>query len=349
MKNGKVRVGFIGAGNIAQNSHLPAYLKQDDVELVAVCDINAARAKEVAQKHGMAHHTDSIDALVADDNIDAISICTWNDSHAEAAIKALKAGKHVLCEKPMAYNVEQAEAMVKAANEAKDQTFMMGFVYRHFTNTKIIMDLAKEGKFGDFYNAKATMLRRRGTPVGWFTDVSKSGGGPVIDIGVHVLDLTWYMMGKPKPVSVSAATYYPIGNFNTKGVQRWHAFDTDNIVFNTEDSAHGLIRFDNGATINFEVAWAINAENSGLRSTLYGTKAGVVWDPLQVFGEEDGYLTERTYSVQQGHPFEAEIRHFIDCVKTGQTPIATAEDGLAVQRILNGIYDSAKARKEVLL
>lgn len=168
------------------------------------------RAKQVADKYNLKYATANINDLVARDDIDAISVCTWNNAHAEAVIAAAKAGKHILCEKPMAMNTDQAKAMMQAVRE-NNIIFMMGFVNRFRSESKVIREMYDAGKFGEVYYGKATMMRRRGTPLGWFTDLSKSGGGPVIDIGVHVIDLTWYLMGKPRPISVSAATYSKIG------------------------------------------------------------------------------------------------------------------------------------------
>ena len=342
----KIRIGLIGAGNIAQNAHIPSYLKQDDAVLTAVYDLNAARTREVAEKYSIPHACASLQELCALQDVDAVSVCTWNNAHAESAIAAANAGKHVLCEKPMAMTVAEAEAM-KAAAEKNGIVFMMGFVNRFRSEAQYIRHMADEGKFGDIYYANARLLRRRGTPLGWFTDTAKSGGGPVIDIGVHMIDLTWYMMGKPDPASVCAVTHYKLGDYQTKGVSRWEAFDKDNLVFNTEDSAAGMIRFANGAAMNFEVSWAINGAGCGLMSTLYGDKAGANLDPLAIYGEDGGYLTDNKPTVQQSQIFDNEIRHFLDCVQTGAQPISPAADGVAVQRILNGIYESAKVGKEI--
>lgn len=348
MSKNKVRIGLIGAGNIAQNAHIPAYLKQDDVELVAVCDLKEERAKEVAEKYNMKFAVTDYVELVALDEIDAVSICTWNNAHAETAIAAARAGKHVLCEKPMAMNTNQAEDMLKAARE-NDIIFMMGFTNRFRSSSKIIKELAEAGKFGDIYYAKAAWRRRRGTPLGWFTDLSKAGGGPVIDIGVHVLDLTWYLMGKPKPVSVSASVHRKIGDYQTKGVSRWEALDTDNLVFETEDSAAGFIRFDNGASLTFDVSWAINGKGSGIISKIYGDKAGASLEPLEIYGEEEHYLVNSAPVINKEDNFYNEIRHFIDCVQEGKEPISPPEDGLEVQKMLNGIYQSAEEGKEIRL
>lgn len=348
MKDGKVRIGLIGVGNIAQNAHIPAYLKQKDVEIVAVCDLKEERAREVAEKYGIKHVAKDMYELVALEDVDAVSVCTWNNAHAEAVIAAAKAGKHILCEKPMAMTTEQTQEMYKAVKE-NNVKFMMGFVNRFRADSKVIKEMADAGKFGDIYYARAGWLRRRGTPLGWFTDVSKSGGGPVIDIGVHVIDLTWYFMGRPKPVSISAAVHHKIGDYKTKGVGRWVAFDTDNLVFNTEDSACGFIRFENGATMSFEVSWAINSKDTGTYSYIYGDKAGASLSPLAIYDEIENYLVDSEPVVDKQDSFANEIAHFIQYVKGNEEPLTPVEDGIQVQKMLNGIYESARLGKEILL
>lgn len=344
----KIKIGIIGAGNIAQTAHMPAYLKQKDVEIVAICDINEKRAKEVAAKHDIKYALTDINDITAIDEIDAVSVCTWNNAHAKAVIAAANAGKHILCEKPMAMTVAETEAMAEAVR-AKDIVFMMGFVNRFRSQVQVLKSLAESGRFGDIYYAKTGLLRRRGTPLGWFTDLAKSGGGPVIDIGVHAIDLTWYLMGKPQPISVSATVHHAIGDYKTKGVSRWCAFDTDDLVFNTEDSAAGLVRFANGASLTFDVSWAINGQSEDIFSRIYGTKAGASINPFVVYGEENNYLMDSSPVVEPGNMFDNEIRHFLDCIREQQEPIATLEDGMTIQKILNGIYESAKQNKEILL
>ena len=344
----KLKIGIIGVGNIAQNAHIPAILKQDDVELIAVCDINEERAKEVATKYDLKYATNDINELLAIEEIDAIHVCTWNNGHAEAVIAAANAGKHILCEKPMAMNGKECERMMEAVKNNK-VIFMMGFVNRFRYESKVIKTMAEKGKLGEIYYGHTRWLRRRGTPLGWFTDLSKSGGGPVIDIGVHMIDLTWYLMGKPKPTSVSATVHKKIGDYKTKGVDRWVALDTDNLVFNTEDSAAGFIRFENGVTMTFEVSWAINGQDSGVISEIFGDKAGASLNPLKIYGEEEGFLVDMNPIVKEENSFSNEIRHFVDCIKEGKEPMVPIEDGVTIQKILNGIYESAKLGKEVLL
>ena len=353
MQNKKIGIGVIGAGNIAQNAHLPSYLKRGDCKLESVYDIKEGRGAEAAAKFGIPHVADSLDELLANPKVDAVSVCTWNNAHAVSAIAACKAGKHVLCEKPMAMTVDEAEQMRKAA-DASGKVFLMGFVNRFRPDVAVLRTLLDEGRFGDIYYARSSCLRRRGTPLGWFTDMKKAGGGAVIDIGVHMLDLTWYLLGKPAPEAVSSTVHNYFGDYQTKGVTRWKAFDTDDLVFNVDDSAAGMIRFANGCSLNFDVSWAINGSPCGLMAYLYGTKAGCALEPLMVYGEEGGYLTDNAPALDKAYIdaesiFDIEIGHFLDCIQGKCTPIAPAADGVAIQRILNGIYDSAAAGKEILI
>jgi predicted dehydrogenase len=352
MKNGKIGIGIIGAGNIAQSAHLPSYAQHNDCEVVSVYDIKEGRGASAAAKFGITRVADSLDELLADPDVDAVSVCTWNNGHKDAAVAALKAGKHVLCEKPMTVSVADAEIMGKAA-DASGKVFLMGFVNRFKNGTKVLKEMAEEGKFGEFYYARASHLRRRGTPLGWFTDPAKSGGGPVIDIGVHMLDVAWYLLGKPEPLSVSATVHKFLGDYKTKGVSRWEAYDTDNLIFDVEDSAAGMIRFKNGCSLNFDVSWAINAPRTAMEVHLYGTKAGCSLDPLETYGEDGGYLTDNKPVLSGGNGLDMgffnETRHFLDCIQGKCKPIAPASDGVAVQKILNGIYDSALAGKEILI
>ena len=342
----KIRVAIVGAGNIAQSAHLPAYQKRDDLEVVAIADWNLARAQDAAKKFGIPKAFQNIDDMLANVDCDYVDICVWNRSHADCAIKAAAAGKNILCEKPMAYNLEDALKMKEAVEKA-GVTFMLAVPTRYSGEAQLLREMVDAGKLGDIYYAKTANIRRRGTPIGWFTDTAKSGGGPVIDIGVHCIDRTWFLMGCPKPVRVSASTSYAIGDFKTRGVSRWTALDSDVTAFDTEDSACGVIHFENGAALMFEVSWALNAPNSGY-TQICGTKAGATLEPLTIYGEnEEGYLTDDKPTVGKSGIFDNEIEHFIHCLRTGEKPISPLEDGVTVQRMLDGIYRSAALRREV--
>ena len=343
----KYRVGIVGAGNIAQNAHLPAYMKREDVEITAIADINLPRAQAAAEKFGIPKAFASCEELLSGADTDYIDICVWNRYHSDVAIAAAKAGKAILCEKPMAIDLDHALAMEKAVKDA-GVPFMMAVPTRYSSEAQYLAQMVESGRMGEIYYAKTANMRRRGTPLGWFTDLSKSGGGPVIDIGVHCIDRTWYLMGRPKPVRVSAMTASRIGDYQTKGVDRWIALDSDVTAFDTEDSASGVIHFENGATMLFEVSWAYNGPNTDY-TQIAGEKAGATLNPLTIYGEDMGYLTDNKPTLLPNNIFEAEIDHFIHCLNTGDKPISPVEDGVTVQRILEGIYTSARLGKEVTI
>ncbi len=343
----KLRVGIIGAGNIATSAHLPSYQQLTDiVEVVAIADIVPERAQAAAEKYGIPHFFASVEELLANVDVDYIDICTWTAAHAPVCIAAAKAGKNILCEKPLAATLEQGLAMEKAVKEAGVQ-FMLAVVTRYGAEQQKVRELYAEGVFGEIYAAKTLYVRRRGTPGGWFTDKELAGGGPVLDIGVHAIDRTWYLMDRPKPISVSAETSYRIGDFQTKGIHRWEPFGKGNGVFDTEDSATVFFRFEGGKTMMAEIAWAINGPESAT-TQLFGSKAGCTFDPLTIYTEDaEGYLTDLKPEVKGCDYFVEEIRHFIECVNEGKTPISPIDDAVTVQRMLDGIYRSAELHEEV--
>ena len=341
----KLRVGIVGAGNIARSCHMPAYRKIEDVEVVAVADINYERAQQMAAQFNIPKAFASIEEMLAGAEMDFVDICVWNGSHAPCAIAAARAGKAILCEKPMAASLEQALEMQKEIEKA-GVPFMLAVCTRYSPQVQLLKQMITEGKLGDIYYAKTAYTRRRGTPKGWFTDTRKSGGGPVIDLGVHCIDRSWYLMGNPTPVRVSASTSYAIGNYQTKGVSRWCALDSDMTAFDTEDSACGLIKFDNGASLMFEVSWAMNAPGESYTQIL-GSKGGARFDPLMIYGEESGYLTDNAPQTGNQDIFEEEIRHFVHCLRTGEKPISDLNQAVTMQRILDAIYKSASLGKEV--
>lgn len=345
----KIRIGIVGAGNIAQSAHLPAYSTlKDRAEIVAIADLNRQRAQDAAAKFGIPAAFGSVEEMLENSALDMVDICVWNGSHAPVAIAAAQAGKAILCEKPMADCLEHALQMEQAVKKAQ-VPFMMAMVSRFGGEQQLLHDMIEAGELGDIYYAKTAYIRRRGTPLGWFTDTKKSGGGPVIDIGVHCIDRTWYLMGKPRPVRISASVSRRIGNYQTKGVGRWVALDRDVTAFDTEDSAAAIIHFDNGASMLVEASWAINAKPDAY-TQICGTKAGATLDPLVIYGEnEQGYLTDNQPTVAKYNGFEAELAHFIDCLQTGKKPLSPIEDGITVQRMLQGIYDSASQNREICL
>ncbi|MBO5363088.1 MAG: Gfo/Idh/MocA family oxidoreductase, partial [Clostridia bacterium] len=207
----KIKVAVIGVGSISE-SHIAGYKKDPNTELYAFCDINPERLQYMGKKHGITRlYTDEAQMLKELPELDAVSVCTWNSAHAPCTIMALNAGKHVLCEKPMALNVEEAEAM-KAAAEKNGKLLMIAFVRRFGKDCEIVKDMAESGTLGEVYYAKAINLRSNGNPGGWFGEKARSGGGPLIDLGVHSIDLVRYLLGKPNVASVYGVTFHKLGN-----------------------------------------------------------------------------------------------------------------------------------------
>ncbi len=343
----KVRIGIVGAGNIATNAHMPAYAVCDRAEIAAVADLNLERAEAFAKRFGIPHAYASVEEMLAHEDIDAVDICTWNCGHAPVTIAAANAGKHILCEKPFADSLEHALAAKEAVEMAGVQ-FLLGVPSRFNPSNALARELVDKGELGEIYYAKTSYLRRRGTPTGWFTDSRVSGGGPVLDIGVHRIDAAWYMMGNPKPVRVSAAASNRLGEFQTKGITRWQGTPCPDNCNDTEDFGAGVIHFENGAILVFEASWAINGPDHQF-TQLYGTKGGLTLDPLTVYGERNGYLSDDQLNPGSGNPFELEIAHFVDCILTGARPRTPIGQACDLQRMLQGIYDSARLGREVTL
>lgn len=349
----KLKIAVIGVGNIAE-SHINGYINNPNCELYAFCDINEETLKEKGEKYSVTRlFTDKDEMLAACPEIDAVSVCTWNCAHAECTIAALKAGKNVLCEKPMAMNSAEAEEMMRVAKES-NKLLMIGFVRRYGNDCSVVKDFIDKGDFGEIYYTKATYLRRAGAPGGWFGDISLSGGGPLIDLGVHVIDLARYVSGNPKPVSVYGATFKKLGNRdNLKLTQRYNQTDKKDI-FNVEDFASAMIRFDNGMVLSIEASFSLNVKNDVATIQLFGTKAGAVLDPqLEIFTEQNDYLTNVSFrestALSFNGLFESEINHFVDCLINGTECKSPAIDGVILMKILDAVYKSAETGHEVII
>ena len=350
----KVKLAIIGAGNIA-NAHLDAYKHVADVEIYAACDINPARLAKTCDKYGIERRYTDVDTMLAElPELDAADVCVWNCNHAECSIKALNAGLHVLCEKPMAYTAKEAEEM-KAAAERNGKLLMIGFVLRFSDEAKIAMDFIQKDYLGEIYYSKAQYVRRHGNPGGWFGDKARSGGGPIIDLGVHVIDLTRYLMGNPKPVSVYAVASDRLGDRKyIKTGPGWVPEDArEDDVCTVEDFATALIRYDNGACTFLETSYDLNGEDIG-KKQLFGTKGGMdLSNGVKLYTTVNDFMADidvKTANLKGGQDmFVAEMSHFIDCVKNGTECRAKAEDGIAVMKILDAIYESARTGHEVIL
>ncbi len=350
-----VKIAIVGAGGIS-NSHIAAYQKTPNAELYALCDINPDRLKYMGERYGITRlYTDEAEMLRELPEIDAVDVCTWNSAHAPCSIMALNAGKHVLCEKPMAMSVAEAEEM-KAAAEKNGRLLMIGFVRRFGADCNIVADLIKNGDLGDVYYAKTVNLRRNGNPGGWFGEKARSGGGPLIDLGVHSIDLVRYLMGKPHAVSVYGSTYEKLGSRPDIKTPKFYvsASATDHDICDCEDLASVMIRFDNGATLFVEMSYSLNVGQEQNSIELFGDKAGVKMDSeVHVYSQMNGYMSDISLvgktGMDMGDSFRGEIGHFIDCIQNGTPCRNSAEDGIEMMKILMASYESAQSGHEVLL
>ena len=350
----KLKIGIIGTGNIAEE-HISAYKKNPNVELYAFCDLDEELLKRKGEKHGVTRLFTDKNEMLKLEEIDAVSVCTWNSEHAPCTIAALNAGKHVLCEKTMAMNEKEAREMQEAAVK-NNKLLMIGFVRRFGNDCTVLEDFIEKDYLGEIYYAKATYLRRDGNPGGWFGDKSRSGGGPLIDLGVHVIDLVRYLSGKPKPVSVYGATFQKL--FNRKGTigapKYLSASASDNDICDVEDLASALIRFDNGEVLSVEAAFSLNIKEPQGTIELFGTKAGAKLNPqLEIYGVENNYQTNLSFAADTGLAFSGlfdnEINHYVDCIINGSECKSPAEDGIEMMKILDAVYESARTGHEVIL
>lgn len=343
----KVCIGVIGVGGIG-GVHLQGYKECPEAEVVAICDINEERLSERANQFGIPNTYTDYKEMLNRKDIDAVSICTPNYLHAPMTIAAFEAGKHVICEKPLAMSPEEGEAMVAASKKA-GKLFMTAFNNRFRGDSQVLKKFIENGGLGEIYFGKTGWIRRKGIPGmgSWFTKKNMSGGGPLIDIGVHVLDLALWLMGNPKAVTATGSTYSKFGP-KGEGTGTWGTAEA-NGGFDVEDFASAFIRLDTGATLILEASWASHIKQEKIFTNLCGTKGGADLEPLQIYTDIDGVQTDLipAFPELEGHIME--IRHFIDCLTKGTELISTGEHGLEVVRILNAIYKSAELGKEVTL
>ncbi len=356
----KLRFGFIGCGSIANSKHFPGVAANaDEADMVAFCDLIIERAQAAAAKYGTPDakvYTDYHD-LLADPTIDAVHVLTPNVAHCEITVAAFEAGKHVLCEKPMAATKEDAKKMIEARDKS-GKLLTIGYQYRHFEYNKIMKKAVEAGTVGDIYYAEASAIRRRGVPTrGVFTDKSKQGGGPLIDIGTHALDLTLWMMQNYEVESVTGVAFEKLGKLlrpEEQGQTRG-AWDPD--TYEVEDSAFGFIRMKNGAVINLRASWAINMADTPSWVLLCGTKGGldapggkvrlnnVIAGQLAI--AELGAPAPRGGMQLGGASITPEAKIFIDAINGKGELFVKAEEAYTVTRVLDAIYESSRTGKTI--
>ncbi len=358
MSEKKLRVGIIGTGGIANGKHMPNLAKCPEVEMVAFCDIVEERAVQAAEKYGVegAQVYTDYKELLKDKSIDVVHVCTPNWIHAEQSIAALNAGKHVMCEKPMAKTSAEAQAMLDAAKRS-GKKLTIGYQNRQRADSLYLKTLCDAGELGDIYFAKAQAIRRRGVPTwGVFLDEEKQGGGPLIDIGTHALDLTLWVMNNYDWVSVTGSVFKKLRG-RENAANPWGPWDPKK--YTVEDSAFGFIKFKNGATVILEASWALNTlETREATCVLCGTEAGADFgDGLRLNGEKFSrlYVTKPDlksggvafYEGKQESPAFLEARKWIDALLNDTDPVVLPGQAAVVTQILEAVYKSAATGQPV--
>lgn len=363
----KVRIGIIGCGGIANQKHMPAMKKNSDLcEIVATCDIIRERAEKTAAEYGApgCKVFEDYHDLLADPEVEVVHICTPNVSHSEIAIASFEAKKHVYCEKPMSHSTEEAKKMVEAWKKSGMQ-FTVGYQNRFRPEVQNLHAACEAGDLGDIYFAQAWAIRRRGVPTwGVFPNKKLQGGGPLIDIGTHALDITLWCMNNYDVDSITGSVFYKLGHLQqaTEG-NLFGPWDPE--TFEVEDSAFGYIKMKNGAAIQLNASWALNIlESREASTTLCGTKAGAEIHSGMSHSQNEliynrgrnGQLMEEKLSPVGGVAYfgggggeEGTIdnRQWLEAIQSGNSPLVKPEQALVVTQVLDNIYKAAADNKEI--
>ena len=347
----KLKIGIIGTGGIS-HEHMRGYTylaEQGKVEVTCACDIDAEKLAEYCKQYNIPRMYTDFNEMLDKEELDGVSVTTWNEAHCAPTIAALDHGVNVICEKPMAMNAEEAQRMLDASKR-NNKVLQIGFVRRFDGDSMTFRPLVEQGVFGDVYYARAKYMRECGCPGSWFQDKKYSGGGPLIDLGVHAMDQARYIAGCPKPIKAYGITYDNLPKFRGSWKSPWKATTPDGgeFEYTVEDLAAAYIHFDNGFTLHIETSFNINSRFEKNSVHIFGTKAGT--DLTCVYGINDGKVTDYVPEFV-GHPygdgFIHEIVHFTECITDGIPCRAPAEDGLALMKMIDAIYESARTGQAV--
>ena len=350
---GNIKIGIIGSGSIG-NVHARALTAVGGADIVALCDVDPARLDATGDAFKVTARFDDYRKLLKAD-VDAVLVCVPNALHAEMAVAALASGKHVLLEKPAALNAAQAASIADAADKAEG-VLQVGMVWRQRPQAQILREYVQAGELGNIYHMRAVMIRRRGIPGmgGWFTTKALSGGGPMIDLGVHWFDLCMWLSGLWNPTRVSARVYDKFGSRMRayRYVGMWAGPPDFDGVCDVEDFSAGFARFGDQATLSFEIAWAANAESDSYVEIL-GDKGGARVGgagPLRILTEDRGRLADLAPQYdQKANPFENQARTFLAACRGDSPPEATIQQAVTNMKLIDAIYASSEARKEVTI
>ena len=347
MENSKVQLGIVGLG--VGQWHINNYLKVPEAALVALCDVDKAKLEHTAARLNIKKTYVDYRELCEDDEIDAVSVCVPNFLHAPISIYALEHGKHILCEKPLAHTVEAGESILKAA-QASGKKAMVAMKLRYSKEAQYIRSLADQGRLGDIYYGFSTYLRGiDGVPGmgGWFTTKAKSGGGALIDNGVHLLDLTWYLMGCPEPVSAMGMTdeaFAPVGRANREAIEEAGGSD----FFDVEDFGCGIVRFADGSAAMLDNGWSTFVADPTFLVRVMGTEGGATLGPFSFVVEQEGKSKDAAPAASSLEPMD-QFSHFAACVRDMQEPASTIEQGYQMLQMLTALYRSSETGASVAM
>jgi len=329
-----LRIGLVGVGGTAQVNHIPALKRMENVELVWLCDRDREKAERVAQKFGIPHASGRLDDMLDDESVEAVDVCTPNYLHAPIAVAALEAGKHVLCERPLSRNATEALQMVKAARKA-DRVLMCGVQHRFRADAQLLRRFVAKGELGPIFYSKSGWLRQR---TEWDSDEwrrqrKEAGGGVVLDLGFQMLDLSLWVLGQPKVVSVTASVHRL-----RKG--------------EVEDSATAFLRLEDGATLTLELTWGLLMEKDFAYLNLFGSGGAALLNPFRIHRGMHGALVNVTPTMdslrnQYKASIDAQLAHFAEVLRKGVKPMGHADEIVPVMELLDAIYRSADQGKEV--
>lgn len=348
-----LKIGLIGAGTIA-DLHLESYSQCEHANVTAICDINEERAKAKADRYGIPTARNNYRHLLDDDGIDAVIVCTHNALHFEVALAALEAGKHVFIEKPACTTAVEAIALHAASCEYGKQV-QVGFVRRFDPRTIFLKELIDNGELGDIYYVKASAIRRMGNPGGWFADKQKSGGGPLIDIGIHLIDLAMHLMGAPNVNTVRGVTYSRLGARNhVEHLSRYQAADQSMTGQPVEDLAAANIRFDNGASMLLDASYSLHAKEDKTSFAIFADRGGATLEP------DFTLVSERSNTILNSDPqmersgldiraaFSIQAKSFADACLNNRKPLHSIEDSMQLMKLVMALYRSAETGEEII-
>ncbi len=350
----KVKVAVIGSGAIASGSHIPAYMKNEQVEIKYIVDPVLERAQKLAEEFNIPHAVADYNEVLQDPEVLAVSVCTPNFLHAPISIACLNAGKHVLCEKPAALNLQEAKQMQEAA-QRNNRILNIGVVNRYNTSVNYIKEMIDSGELGNVYHVYCSFRAHRSIPGlgGPFTTKAKAGGGVLIDWGVHFLDIIFYCLGEPKIKTVSGAVYNELGKEMEAYVYEnmWAGPPNYNGINDVEDFVTGLVRTE-GPTLSINGAWAQNIGENAMFIEFLGDKAGIkleYGENFTVYSTKGNMLTQTSPSYKKADMFFEEMKDFIESARSGVKSRSHIDHAIITTEVMDAIYESAAKDGELKL